>query len=259
MVCVIILHMTENTKPHKPFFRWLWPEFSLTVPGDFALGFLLAAQAAPADNFTPASVITAAITGILLIIALFCLYKANSAHSRLTGYATGIYRLLAVSFCAAVVYRKGIPPQAMLAGLALALYSAATIRVGLERFNEPTQKLGFAGWWPSVLAGALGMVCITRNMMIFGLTGPTLAAFYIGAWLLFRNIYVSNAIKGWCSPERLFQASGLFIRGTIQVQAVLFMTFPTEKSWNIVAAAFVAIALSTLQTVACKVLPTPED
>jgi hypothetical protein len=204
-------------------------------------------------------VIIATITGILLIIALLCLYKANSAHSRLTGYATGLYRLLAVSFCSAIVYKKGIPPQAVLAGLALALYSAATIRVGLERFNEPTKKLGFAAWWPSVLVGALGMVCIARNIMVFGMTAPTWAAIYIGVWLLFRNIYVSNAIKGWCSPERLFQASGLLMRGTIQLQAVIFMTFPAEKPWNIVAAAFIAIALSTLQTVACKVLPTPED
>ena len=251
--------MTEIKNAKNTTFRWFWPEFSLTIPGDFALGILLAVQATPASNFTQTGLAAAISAGILMAISIFCVYKANSVNSRLLPYAIGLYRLLAVSFCSAIVYKKGIPPQAIIAGLALLVYSAAALRVGMERFNEPTRKLGFAAWWPSVLTVVLGLVCITRNLTIYGMAAPTLVSIYMGAWIFLRTIYVSNAIKGWCTPERLFQASGLLIRGTIPVQAIIFMTFPTENPWNIVAAAFAGICVSTLQTLACKIFPTPEN
>lgn len=251
--------MTQSEKTFNPAGRWVWPEFSMTVPGDFLLGVILAWQAVPEKSFTTYGTIMAAVMGVLLLASLFCMYKTAAARSGFFGYAVGVYRLLAISFCSCVIYKNGVLPAAAITGIMIGVYSADAIRIGQERFREPIRKLGFAAWWPTILVAIIGTACVIRNInRLEEIAAPVWMSGYMAVWMLFRTVYISNAVRGWCSPSRLFQAQGLLIRGTIPVQAVAFMTFSTGKPWNIVAAAILAMIVSTLQTLVCKVLPTPE-
>ncbi|HNX27504.1 MAG TPA: hypothetical protein PKK48_08880 [Phycisphaerae bacterium] len=250
--------MSEKNKITAAAFMWIWPEFSMTIPGDFILGVILALQAGPSENFTPLGTTLASMTGLLFATSLFCLYKSYTAHSILSPYVIGTYRLIATIFCSSLAFKNGIPPHAVLAGIILGTYSASISRIGQERFRQTIRKLGIFAWWPTILAGIVGISCVVRNFAFYGATAPAWMSGYMGVWLLFRTFYISNAVKGWCTPSRLFQADGLLVRGMIPLQAAVFMLFATSQPWNAIAAAILAMILSTFQTIACKLLPTPE-
>lgn len=229
-------------------FRWLNPEILLGLPGDFFVGYFLAAYSSDAAG---PNIPACCVYVFLLAMSLAGLIAAAKGISGGFALCSAIYRVAAVLVGAAIAGIFINWPVAIVAVL-FGLYGLGCGRaIELSQHTRPA-KLGKYSVliWVVAFLSCVYAILVAYGEHSFGLWFWFDAWFVV--WFFVRTNYFCRALKGYNSPDRLRQGAGLFIRGVLMLQGMLLVAFlPDMKALVAFIAVFITI---NVQTLACRII-----